>query len=211
MARSLAVVVAAGLPACYSPDAAPGAPCSAGLECPAGQSCDLTAPGGPTCVREPGTGGGVDGAPVPICSEAACPAGYLKIEGGCYRVVTTPRAWLAAELDCESQGGHLLVTDDVDEHFVIHALAAGVPRIWIGWTDRRSQDNVFVWVAPSAGGFRQNDFCVFGAGEPDAGDADHCVAALGDNACPDHSDESCELALPYVCECDGNAADRTAY
>jgi hypothetical protein len=217
MARLLAVAVAvaAGSPACYSPDAAPGAPCSADQPCPTDQQCDLTAPGGATCVRKPGTGPGIDAAidsaPIPICNEDACPAGYLKVDRGCYRIATAPRAWLAAELDCESQGGHLLVTDDVAEHFTIHGIAAGIPRIWIGWTDRRRQDNVFVWVAPSAGGFLQSNSCVFGQGEPDANDADHCVAAQGDNACPDHFDESCELALPYICECDGNAADRLSY
>jgi Lectin C-type domain len=223
MGRSLGVAVvvaaaaaaAAGSAACYSPVATAGAPCGEGRACPVGQYCDQTAPGGAICVLQPGTGDGadaaIDGAPIPICNEDACPADYRKIDGGCYQVVTTPRAWLAAELDCESRGGHLVVTDTVAEHFVIHGLAVGIPKIWVGWTDRRKQDNVFVWVAPSVGEFQQSNSCVFGAGEPDAGDADHCAASLGDNACPDHFDESCDLALPYVCECDGNAADPLSY
>lgn len=40
--------------ACYVPDPAAGGPCSSMFECPFGQSCDRTAPAGPTCNTAPG-------------------------------------------------------------------------------------------------------------------------------------------------------------
>lgn len=151
-----------------------------------------------------------DVADVPVCQRSPCRAGYQAIDGGCYRLASTPRRWLDAETDCEADGGHLVVEDSVAEHEVIHDLA-GPGRIWIGWTDRRSNDNIFVWVAPVAGGLLQSNPCVFGASEPDAGDADHCVAQSSPSQCPDYSDENCEIALPYICECDGNRADPSSY
>ncbi len=152
-----------------------------------------------------------DVAAIAACTVAACPVGYAVVDGGCYRFEPTRRPWLAAELDCEADGGHLVVHDTIAEHSTLHMIATGTPQIWIGWTDRRGPDNVLRWVAPSQGGLLQAGNCVFPAGEPDPGDADHCVAQDGANSCGDYHDLDCGLSLPYVCECDGNLADATAY
>jgi hypothetical protein len=160
-------------------------------------------------VDAPGADSATDA--ISVCTVAACPAGYMITDGGCYRLALTPRDWLAAELDCEADGGHLVVEDTVNEHYTLHDLAAGIPQIWIGWTDRRGPDNVFRWVAPVQGELQQGGNCVFPANEPDPGDGDHCVAQDGLNSCGDYNDLACTLALPYVCECDGNRADPTAY
>jgi len=155
-----------------------------------------------------------DAAPVEPDAIAACVScptpRYALIDGHCYRLSTTPRSWLDAERDCEADGAHLVVTDDVDEHFTLHGIAAGIPRIWIGWSDR-VVDDTFLWVAPSAGALERTNTCVFDNGEPQAGDGDHCIATLGDNACPDHFDDDCALVRPYVCECDGSLADLSSY
>jgi hypothetical protein len=149
--------------------------------------------------------------PVPACTVAACPAGFLVRAGGCYRVDLSPLPWLEAEAECEKVGAHLVVSDTIEEHFTIHdELAVDIERVWIGWSDRRTEQ-VFDWVAPSAGGLLQDNVCVFGAGEPDLGDGDHCVAQMGTNSCGDHFDMDCALALPYICECDGNLADPSRF
>lgn len=153
----------------------------------------------------------VDTVPPVACTVAACPPDYIPEGGGCYRVVTTPTDWLAAELACEADGGHLVVEDSVDEHFTIHTIVAGLSQVWVGWTDRRGPDNVFQWVVPDGGGLLQSNTCVFDNGEPDAGDNDHCVSQNGTNACPDYQDVDCALTLPYVCECDGVIGDPTRY
>ena len=158
-----------------------------------------------------GDGTGPDGAAIPACTVADCPAGYVRMGGGCYRAVTIATPWLDAELACEADGAHLFVTDDDTEHFVLHTLSSGIGRVWIGWSDRRGPDNVFRWVAPNAGGVQQNTPCYFPNGEPDAGDADHCVAQEETNTCGDNIDLDCNMPLAYVCECDGNLADPTAY
>jgi hypothetical protein len=149
--------------------------------------------------------------PVSACTVVACPTGYIIRDGGCYRVALSPLPWLLAEAECEKDGAHLVVSDSVEEHFTIHDdLAVDIERVWIGWSDRRTEQ-VFEWVAPSAGGLTQDTACVFGSGEPDLGDGDHCVAQMGTNSCGDHFDMDCALALPYICECDGNLADSTKF
>jgi len=148
---------------------------------------------------------------VAACTVATCPAGYVVRDGGCYRLEQSPAAWLDAETTCETAGGHLVVEDSVEEHFTIHDLAAGISRVWVGWSDRRGPDNVFQWVVPDAGGLPQSNNCVFGNGEPSAGDAEHCVAQNGANSCPDYQDLDCAMLLPYVCECDGVLGDPARY
>jgi hypothetical protein len=154
-----------------------------------------------------------DTPPRVACTVAQCPAGFAVVDGGCYRVGITPRSWLAAELDCEAVGAHLIVEDSIQEHTTAHdlATAAGVTRVWVGWSDRRGPDNVFTWVAPDAGGLLQTDPCVFGSTEPDAGDADHCAVQAANNSCPDYQDVSCDLLESYICECDGQLADPARY
>lgn len=108
-------------------------------------------------------------------------------------------------------GAHLVAEDTIQEHFDIHTLGATVTELWVGWTDRRGPDNVFEWVVPVTGELLQSNGCVFGAGEPDAGDGDHCVAQMGTNSCGDYNDIDCAALRPYVCECDGQLADRSRY
>jgi len=149
---------------------------------------------------------------ITACTVAACPSPFAVIDGGCYALFSTPAGWLDAELACESFGAHLIVQDSVDEHFTVHDdIAVGVPAVWVGWTDRRGPDNVFMWVVPDQGGLLQSNTCVFGVGEPDAGDTAHCVAQDGLNSCGDYNDVDCGTLLPYVCECDGVLADPTRY
>jgi hypothetical protein len=147
------------------------------------------------------------------CTVAQCPPGFSVVDGGCYRVVITPRTWLDAEKDCEAVGAHLIVEDSIAEHDTSHTIAgaAGVSPVWVGWSDRRGPDNVFTWVVPDLGGLPQSNPCVFGSMEPDPGDADHCVAKTATNSCPDYQDVSCDLPKAYICECDGQLADPSRY
>lgn len=52
-----AALVLAASAGCYAPSAATGGPCSASLECPSGQMCDVNAAAGPTCIAGPSLGG----------------------------------------------------------------------------------------------------------------------------------------------------------
>src|SRR5262245_12171078 len=45
-----------------------------------------------------------------------CPMDYkAETNGGCYRIGQGVDDWLSAELDCESDGAHLVVVDDAIE------------------------------------------------------------------------------------------------
>lgn len=152
----------------------------------------------------------VDAPPVAPCTVADCPAPFVVQDGGCYLVGSEALGWVAAQARCAEVGAHLLVTDSVAEHFTIHALTAGIQQVWIGWSDR-VVDGEFRWIAENDNGPTVNSSCFFPGGEPTAGDNDHCVAAQGTNACGDHFDLDCELALPFVCECDGRLADPSTF
>ncbi len=118
-----------------------------------------------------------------------------------YRLVTTQSAWLAAEMDCEDDGGggpaHLIVLDDAAER--LWAYEQGNTDKWVGVTDLVAEGvpiAVTLQTLPYTGTAASNDQpkdCMFN---------NQNVTVM----------ESCaNAAFPYLCECDGLAASPARY
>jgi len=153
----------------------------------------------------------VDAAPPDAAVPVECPAEYEAIDGSRYRFVQQTATWLEAELDCEddARGAHLIIVDDVDEHYVLHDLTQGIPDAWIGYTDR-VREGQFAWLAP--GGLDPGkSACYWGPGGVINGERTDCVVQGSINACGDWFVYDCETQHGYVCECDDQPADRAAY
>jgi lectin-like protein len=127
--------------------------------------------------------------------------------------------WLAAEQDCEADApdAHLVVINDVNEHFAIHGFSAGTNDVWIGYTDRVT-DGMMRWVTPGTKDHLdpRPDPCFFGSAANPAGAS--CVTQMTQNACdtgpPPVGDwfyRDCKELHAYICERDGSPADPTLY
>ena len=122
----------------------------------------------------------------------ACPAGYEAHPTGCYRHVGVDRTWLAAEADCESDGGHLVVIDDDAEE----AYVASLGTLWIGLTDCLAVPN-FRWVTD-----HPVTTTYWGAGQPDNfGGWERGVQMRQLDG--RWNDVHLNAGLPYLCEADG--------
>lgn len=200
---ALVALLAAG---CFGPDIADDAiACGVGSLCPPGFVCD---PLSNTCRREIGGGDGDgdgdgDASPNPD-GIPACPGDYNDGGDGCYKLYDTPASWRDAELQCESDGFgvHLVVIDNVAEHFAIHSLTVGSGEVWVGYSDLAVEGEL-AWV--SAGTFEpENQSCFFEPSPNNSDDAD-CVVQ-DENTCGDWFLRDCSELRPYVCEFDGNPA-----
>jgi len=138
-----------------------------------------------------------------------CAAPYVTVDGGCFRFVSTPAPWLAAEQDCEDDAtdAHLVVIATVAEHFTIHAMTPGVPDVWLGYTDRVTEARV-AWVTDGGLDPTSNP-CFFGA-TVNALDAD-CVTQNAATSCGDWFYRRCGESHAYVCERDGSRPDSMTY
>ena len=108
-----------------------------------------------------------------------------------YRVVSSPRQWQVAEVDCESDGGHLAIPDDAAEEAWILDQTAG----WLGITDHTTE-GTFLGVTGQVASYTNFDL-----GEPNNSNNDEdCVEVRGDLK---WNDSGCSVTREYVCECDG--------
>jgi hypothetical protein len=128
----------------------------------------------------------------------ACPAGYTAAISGIgsrYRPVLEPVDWVTAQSRCAADGAgtHLVVIESAAERDGL----AGVLRedVWIGYSDRRIE-GTFEWVTGS-----RSEFTAFGGGQPNGGADEDCVQQKAQQQT--WADEDCDLAFPYICECDG--------
>jgi hypothetical protein len=185
----------------------------------------------PGCRFEPGTLGGADdarrdgpgdgmrdemspGADTAAVGDAGldappsllCPATYMLFDNARpdsrYRHVTASANWLAAEVTCEADGGsgflpaHLIVLDDEAERQ--WAFDQGTTDKWIGATDIKTEGAILaVTDQPSP---------FFGAAASDDTTKD-CLYLDGSGTVM----EVCMAGRPFLCECDGRAADPTRY
>ncbi len=145
-----------------------------------------------------------DGAPDLALDAYVCAMPYSVMSGGCYRVSTARATWLAAEQQCESEGAHLIVVNDIPEHFVLHTMLGnvGAAVAWVGYTDRVTEGQ-FQWVAPGGLDPSINNCFLGGVANSPAAD---CVTQAGPNGCPDWNIIDCATTLPYVCEHDASLA-----
>ena len=139
-------------------------------------------------------------------SMPGCPAGYVSIPRSTtrYRFDPGPATWLAAELACEAEGTHLAIPDNIDESDSLGlTFLAGVQKMFIGVSDR-VVEGTFVPVTGGALGFTR-----FAAGEPNGGANADGISLRGVNGV--WEDEADALAIEFICECDGKAADPTTF
>lgn len=164
--------------------------------CPSGRKFgDLAGDSAGRCVGTTGIDAAVD-TPIDMMV-VSCPAGYTASRAPSYRLVTMPDDWLAAEQDCENDGTgtHLAIFSDMAEYGVIDALTNA--NIWVGASDRTTEAT-WLWVTGAAAvdlGMGNNSDCARYAGGGEGG----------------LTDQSCDQALAYVCECDGVVAMPAAY
>jgi lectin-like protein len=112
-------------------------------------------------------------------------------------------SWTAAEASCEADGAgmHLVVIDDAGEMSALASLAGGA-RTWVGASDRVT-DNVFLRVTGRVATYlpwRSGDPSLVGPG-----------CAAWDSQAAQYREESCTQGRQFLCECDGIAADLSAY
>jgi len=137
---------------------------------------------------------GPDAGPGPDADLAkVCGPAYQVVSGltSRYRVVTSLRDWTIAEIDCESDGGHLIVVDS----FAEDAWASGQVSGWLGTSDHVTE-GTFVHVTG-----QPLTFTNWQATEPnDSNNIEDCVSHRADL---EWNDSFCESGQEYVCECDG--------
>jgi hypothetical protein len=213
------------LPACYAPDReACRIQCGPGGACPSGSACGPSGycqtPGeSPFCgagdAAPPSDGAsppdgasdalGADGPPA--ADALACPPGYVAgPTGSFYRFTDDERTWPDAEADCEDDGptSHLVVPDSQAENDWLRANESMDVKIWIGITDRVAE-GTFLRVTGGAPGFTA------WSGTPDSPD---CAVIWRNDDLGRWHTEGCEDAgFPQLvlCECDGRAADPSAF
>ncbi len=126
-----------------------------------------------------------------------CGPAYADVAGSTSKYRRGSAAdWFAAEADCESDGGHLVVIDDAAEQALVAMQIQGA-SIWIGLSDHASEGTM-VWVTGEP-----LVFDAFSKGEPnDANGIEDCVQ-ISDDQSRVWNDKGCRAAVfEYVCECD---------
>ncbi len=108
--------------------------------------------------------------------------------------------WFEAEADCESDGGHLVVIDDVTENAFVDSQKQST-ALWIGLTDHVTEGTL-LWVTGEPLGFE-----VFKPDEPNDSGGEDCIHML---ATAEWNDTGCRSGqIDYVCECDHRPAAAT--
>lgn len=135
----------------------------------------------------------------------ACPSGYTLtaplVTLSLYRSVTASTDWASAEADCENDAApgqpstHLIVLDDVAERS--WAYSTTTSDQWAGESDR-IVEGVYLPVT---------DQLVFYANPNGNNPGLDCVIIKQ----LDTSAENCNTGHPYLCECDGLAADASHF
>jgi len=135
-----------------------------------------------------------DAGPGPDADLAkVCGAAYQPVPGlrSRYRVASRNVSWFTAELDCESDGGHLAIPDDAIENGWINDQTTG----WIGVSDH-AREGSFVTVT---GG--PPTITMFDAMEPsDSNNDEDCIEVRANRL---WNDTGCKVSREFVCECDG--------
>jgi hypothetical protein len=158
--------------------------------------------------EQPSGQAGAAGAP----SELDCAPGYVtRVPGlsSLYREVTVGRQWAEAELDCESDGGHLIVIDDAAENDWMKSIAersvtdsrSTNQLSWLGIGDSATE-GTFEWVTGAS-----LSLALWADTEPNSlYDDEDCVEIRASGS---WNDDRCDAALTYVCECDGTRSAAT--
>ncbi len=136
-----------------------------------------------------------DGGALDSLDAPACEASYLPAPGLTSRYRLAPvRSFREAELDCESDGGHLPMIDSDAENTWLSAQIVDPDVTWIGATDSQVE-GTFRWLTGELVTSPR-----WAMGEPnDINGLENCVEMFPSG---EWNDERCELTRTYFCECD---------
>jgi len=131
-----------------------------------------------------------------------CPAGYSALvnnNNNCYKLVSTPMAWQAAENQCMSEGGHLASIHNIFENNALSTFAgAGNPNAntWIGFTNMNDPTNTFSWTDKTT-----NNYMNWASGQPMQPSAMHCAQQGGKStsAAGMWLTGDCSMAQQFIC------------
>ncbi len=147
-----------------------------------------------------GSGGGSNGSNGGIL----CPSGYALVDlghpGSFYKKVTASTTWQGAETDCENDAStttaptHLIVLDDQAE--AVFAWTTNTSDQWVGATDLQAEGT---WLPVTD---QQSVFTGNATGNNSNKNCLEVTQSSGQTTA-----ETCANGHPYLCECDGNAAN----
>lgn len=182
-----------------------------------GSSHDGNPGGEPALIDAPGSGSGsgmpdaaIDApADAPAITVLPCPASYTLTDGNHpgshYRQVTASANWQNAEADCANDEiptatgpAHLIVLDDTNEATFIWNLMNSDQ--WVGSSDLKTE-GAFLAVTD-----QQVVYTGMASGNDGGKD---CLEVHNTGGVT--TTDTCTNGHPYVCECDGRAADPTHF
>jgi hypothetical protein len=149
--------------------------------------------------------------------QVVCPSTYVQLGAtamaSSYRVVDRATAganWVNAELDCRDDGPrtHLAIAETAAEHVLFEDAVSGA-SLWLGVTDRKVEGTWRPIISGTSGWF--TDW--FGGAQPATNTNYNCLLLSGPNfeeAMP-CSDGTVMWTKGFICECDGNEVDLTAF
>ncbi|KAK2863345.1 hypothetical protein Q5P01_002878 [Channa striata] len=75
-----------------------------------------------------------------------CLHGWTRINGACFKYISTLMTWARAEINCQSMDAHLASVQDIKEYVEIQNLTApyGYMETWIGGSNAQ-EDNFWFW------------------------------------------------------------------
>ena len=72
---------------------------------------------------------------------------WLRYQNSCFKLVTEPKSWLAAQQSCVSINSTLASIHNSEENDIVHQFAvANKAGVWIGLSNLYTRDLSFEWV-----------------------------------------------------------------
>lgn len=83
-----------------------------------------------------------------LCETAICSTqDWLRYQNSCFKLVTEPKSWLAAQQSCVSINSTLASIHNSEENDIVHQFAvANKAGVWIGLSNLYTSDLSFEWV-----------------------------------------------------------------
>ncbi|KAK2863334.1 hypothetical protein Q5P01_002867 [Channa striata] len=125
-----------------------------------------------------------------------CHRGWTRINGACFKYISTPMTWAKAEKNCQSMGAHLASVQDKNEYPKIQKLTApyGNRETWIGGSD--AQEESF-WYWTDGEKFAYTNWC---SGQPSNYRGKQNCLSMNYSAKKCWDDQECYLSHPSICE-----------
>ncbi|XP_067380203.1 ladderlectin-like isoform X2 [Channa argus] len=125
-----------------------------------------------------------------------CHTGWTKINGACFKYVSTPMTWARAEKKCLTMGAHLASVENQHEYHEIQKMTApyGYKQTWVGGSDAQ-ENNIWFWTDGVK--FIYTKWC---RGEPNNfWGSQHCLS-INYTGRKCWGDMGCKAPRPFICE-----------